>query len=139
MNASPDEIKSISGISPQSAERIISYRNKIGPINEKALMQIGMTGEEITHFEACVYGLERTHHNKEDKKEFRKFVKRPQRKERIKNRFRELIQEGIPAYTAITYSELSESDQPDEFSNRLNNDSTISAEQKNIIERTCSK
>ncbi len=135
--ATLDDIKEIDGISELSAERIILYREKIGPVTEKALMQIGLTGEEIKILESNVYGLERTARNKNGEKDFKKFVKRPPRKERIKNKFRELISSGISASTAIRYSELSESAETDEFLNTLHNDNSCSKEQKKIIETTC--
>ncbi|PKL17523.1 MAG: hypothetical protein CVV49_10735 [Spirochaetae bacterium HGW-Spirochaetae-5] len=63
--ASFDEIKLIDGLSLISAERIILFREKIGPITEKGLMQIGLTGDEIKNLEKNVYGLERTSRSKE--------------------------------------------------------------------------
>jgi len=141
--AEPEELKTIDGLSILSAERIVLYRRKIGPVTEKALMQIGLTGEEIKIVEANVYGLERTSRNKEGAKEFsskmKKFVKTPPRNERIKTKFRELIGRGIPAFKAITYSELSESGHKDNFHNGLWNDSALTDDQKKIIEKICSK
>jgi len=134
-----DDLEQIEGLTRLSAERIILYRQKIGPVTEKALMQIGLTGEEIDIVEKNVYGLERTSRNKEGEKDFKKFKKKPPRSERIKQKFRELISRGIPAFPAITYSELSEKNERDEFNNRLNNDRSLSEEQKKLIEKTCSE
>jgi hypothetical protein len=135
--ATPDDLKKIDGLRAVSAERIIMYREKIGPVTEKSLMQIGLTGEEINIFENHVYGLERTRRNKEGGKDFRKFKKRLPRGERIKQKFRRMIDEGIPAFKAITYSELSENEDRAFFLARLQNDNSISEEQKNLIEKTC--
>jgi len=137
-SAELDDLKKIDGLSRLSAERIILYKKKIGPVTEKALKQIGLTGEEIDILESNVYGFERSPRNKEGGKDFRKFKKRPPRKERIKTKFRKLINEGIPAFKAITYSELSESGESDQLQNRLQNDNSLSDEQKKIIEKICS-
>ena len=133
-----DELKKIDGLTDLSVGRIISYRKKIGPLTEKALMQIGLTGEEIDILEANVYGLERVHRSKDGEKDFKKFKQRPPRGERVKNKFRKMISGGIPAYTAITYSELSESGKDDEFHNRLVNDNSLTDLQKKLVEKTCS-
>jgi len=137
--ATSDDLVKIDGLSRMSAERIILYRRKIGPVTEKALLQIGMTGEEIDAFEDSVYGLERAVRNREGGKDFRKFRKKPPRSERIKQKFRRLIDGGIPAFTAITYSELSEKGENEEFNNRLQNDNSLNEEQKKLIEKTCSE
>ncbi len=144
INTAPfDDIKSIDGLSLRSAERIILFREKIGPITEKGLMQIGLTGDEIKNLEKNVYGLERTSRSKDGNKKFtfkkKKFIKIPPRNERIKSKFRELIDMGIPASKAINYSELSENVKRDEFLSTLFNDNSFSDEQKKIIEKVCSK
>lgn len=135
--AAISDLKNINGLSEKSAARIISYREKIGPVTEKSLMQIGLTNEEIEIFEDNIYGLERASRNKEGSKDYRKFKKRPPRSERIKLKFRRLIDGGIPAFTAITYSELSEKDDDNLFHNRLQNDGALSDEQKKLIEKIC--
>ncbi len=135
--ATLDDIKKIDGLTAISAERIILYREKIGPVNEKALMQIGLTGDEIKILEANIYGLERTPRNKNGEKDSKKFVKRPPRKERIKNKFRSLISSCVTASTAFRYSELSESAENNEFINTLQNDNSCSGEQKKLIEKIC--
>lgn len=132
-----DDLKKIEGLSALSAGRIILYRQKIGPVSEKALMQIGLTADEIRIFEANTYGLERTRRSADNEKKFKHHKKNPPRKERIKNKFRALISGGIRAYTAITYSEFSETAEIDQFSSRLNSDNSLTAEQKKFIESTC--
>lgn len=138
-SASPDDLKEIDGLTALSAERVILYREKIGPVNEKALVQIGLTGEEIKNFESSVYGLERSGNNRGKEKEYKKFRKKAPRRERIKHKFRSLISGGIKAYTAITYSELSESAERELFYRKLNDDSSLTDEQKKFIKTTCSE
>ncbi len=140
--ASIEDFKEIEGLTPRSAERIVLYREKIGPVNEKALVQIGMTGDEIKSFESGVYGLERsvqkTGSEKLKGKVFKKYVKKPPRRERIKTKFRSLIGGGIRANTAILYSELSETADTEGFNRRLNSDGSLTAEQKKFIGKICS-
>jgi len=136
-NSTLEELKEIDGLNTLSAERILLYRQKIGPLTEKALMQIGLTGEEIKLLETKVYGLERTPRNTGNHKEFKKYKKLLPRKERIKDIFRKLINAGIPASAAFTYGELSQSIKNQDFINRLHSDNSLSNEQKSIIEKIC--
>jgi hypothetical protein len=138
--ASADELKNIAGLKPISARRIILFRDKIGPVTEKSLIQIGLSSDEIKTLEESVYGLSRTKEKSEDAKKFKRhrtFKKFKPRNERIKEKFRRMIAGGIPAYTAITYSELSESASLDEFHNRLWKDSSLDQGQKNLVEKIC--
>ena len=140
--ASLGELKSIDGLSDVSAERIILYREKIGPVTDKALVQIGLTSDEIKIIRANFYGIERASVSKDGEtnpKNSKKFVKTHPRQERIKTKFQQLIKEGIQAGTAIKYSELSESVNKNEFRAKLQSDSSLSAEQKKAIERICVK
>jgi len=138
--ASIDELKNIEGLKPLSARRIILFREKIGPVTEKSLVQIGLSSEEISILGEAVYGMGRVKKNDDIKKfkQRRKFKKLPPRNERIKKKFRKMIAGGIPAYIAITYSELSESVNIDEFHDRLWKDSSLDEGQKNFVEKTCS-
>jgi DNA uptake protein ComE-like DNA-binding protein len=137
--ASLDELKAIDGLSDVSAERIILYREKIGPVTDKALVQIGLTSDEIKIIRANTYGIERVSVNKDGDTNTKKFVKSPPRKERIKGKFQELIKEGIQASTAIKYSELSESVNKNEFRTKLQSDNSLNSDQKKSIERICLK
>lgn len=133
-------LKNIAGLKPISARRIILFRDKIGPVTEKSLIQIGLSSDEIKTLEESVYGLSRTKEKSEDAKKFKRhrtFKKFKPRNERIKEKFRRMIAGGIPAYTAITYSELSESASLDEFHNRLWKDSSLDQGQKNLVEKIC--
>ena len=137
--ASLDELKAIGGLSDVSAERIILYREKIGPVTDKALMQIGLTSDEIKIISANVYGIERVSSSKDGQNNSKKFVKTPPRQERIKTKFQQLIKEGIQAGAAIKYSELSESVSKNEFRVKLQSDNSLSSDQKKSIERICLK
>lgn len=139
-SATIDDLREIDGLSPRSANRIILYRDRIGPVTEKALVQIGMSREEIAIIESNFFGLQRTAHSIDsDKKPARKkFLNRPPKSERIKHRFREMIASGIPSTRAITYSELCESADEETFTDTLEGDRSLTDEQKVIIKSSCS-
>jgi len=142
-SATPDDLKKIDGLTGLSADRIILYREKIGPLSEKALIQIGLTGDEKKALEENIYGLERSipgmDHDNNRKSKKKKFVKKPPRNERIKLKFRKLINAGIPASKAFSYSELSESGRGADFFNILHNDNSLNEEQKKIIGKACTE
>ncbi len=142
-SAEPEEIINIPGLSSRSSERIILYRSKIGPISEKGLRRIGLDNDEISSVKRNCYGLARESH-KEDKdgstKKYRKNNKiyiPP--KERIRERFRTMIKEGIPASTAIRYSEIPESSGREDIESILAEDISLTDKQKDIIRRACSR
>ncbi len=139
--ATIDDLKGIDGLSARSAERAIMYRDKIGPVTEKALVQIGMSGDEIALFDSQIYGLQRTPRNDGDNRPRagKKYSKRPPRGERIKNRFREIISCGVRSTQALSYSELCESSGAEIFHDTLDRDTTFSGGQKECIERTCTE
>jgi hypothetical protein len=137
--ATLDDLKAISGLSDLSVERILLYREKLGPVTDKALLQIGLTSDEIKIIKANTYGIARSSSSKDGESNFKKFVKTPPRQERIKTKFQNLIKEGIPVSTAIKYSELSESADKKEFRAKLQSDDSLNSDQKKSIERICIK
>ncbi|MCL1865705.1 MAG: helix-hairpin-helix domain-containing protein [Spirochaetes bacterium] len=137
--ASLDDLKAIAGLSELSAERIILYREKIGPVTDKALKQIGLTSDEIKIIKESVYGIEKVSSNKDGGTNPKTFVKIPPRQERIKVKFQKLIKEGILASTAIKYSELSETVNKNDFRTKLQSDNSLNSDQKKSIERICLK
>ena len=134
-----DDLKAISGLSDVSAERIVLYREKIGPVTDKALLQIGLTSDEIKIIKENFYGIERASSSKDGENNPKKFVKQPPRQERIKTKFQNLIKEGIQVSTAIKYSELSESVNKNEFRAKLKSDDSLNSDQKKSVERICIK
>lgn len=144
-SASPEEIRNIPGLSSRSSGRILLFREKRGSISEKALRQIGLNSDEIESVKLSCYGLARGS-RAEDIGDDHSFTKKsrgrkvyiPQR-ERIKERFRMLIKHGIPAATAIRYSELPESAHRGDIESLLAEDSSLTGEQKDAVRRACSQ
>lgn len=141
--ASPEEIKKIPGLSERSSERIVLYRSKLGPVSEKALRRIGLDSDEIKSVKRNCYGLARDSNFKNDESlrnsPFKKNKAFIPPKERIRERFRIMIRQGIPASTAIRYSEIPESARRGEIESLLSDDTTLSDEQKDIIRKACSR
>ncbi|HPJ42575.1 MAG TPA: helix-hairpin-helix domain-containing protein [Spirochaetota bacterium] len=141
-SAPPDQIKNIPGLCSRSSERIILYRSKIGPISEKGLRRIGLDNNEISSIKRNCYGLARDSRI-EDKDNSTKYRKKNKiyipPKERIRTRFRIMVKEGIPASTAIRYSELPESAHTVDIESLLAEENSLTEKQKDIIRRTCSR
>lgn len=142
--ASPDEIRKIPFISVCSAERIILYRDKIGPVSERSLRQIGLNEEEIDSVKNYCFGLARSRSDDSDDDRSFKSAKPGRKiyisyKERTRERFRKLVKEGIDASSAIRYSELPLSTGRNALEEMLSADSTLTEEQKDAVRRTCSE
>jgi len=143
INSAPaEDLRNIPGLCSRSSERIILYREKIGPVSEKALSQIGLDNDEINSIKRYCYGLARVSRIEDNilssKRSRKKKVYVPP-KQRTRERFRIMIKEGIPASTAIRYSELPESSRKGEIESLLAEDNTLTDEQKDIIRRACSR
>ena len=145
-----EELQKIPEVSTTSCKRIISYREKIGPLTEKSLIQIGLSREEINSIKKYCYGFERDQNHgqeslpessqsKENKKKTAPKKNHISSKEIIKEKFRLLIEAGIPATSAIKYSELSLSKGHINFETALNSDKSLSEEQKETIRNICLK
>jgi hypothetical protein len=142
-SAEPEEIINIPGLSSRSSERIILYRSKIGPVSEKGLRRIGLDNDEILSVKRNCYGLARESHKEDTDSSAKKYRKNNKTyippKERIRGRFRIMIKEGIPASTAIRYSEIPESAGREDIESILAEDISLTDIQKDIIRRTCTR
>jgi hypothetical protein len=107
---SVDDLKRIPSLSDGIAERIIKYRNVIGPISRKSLLQVGMSSKEVRSLQRYIFGFA----SDSVDKQYMKTVKphRSKRKYRrgapLKKRrelFRKLIESGIRASIALSICE----------------------------------
>lgn len=92
------ELQAVPVLKSPFPERIIRYRNLIGPVTEKALQQLGMRGAEITRFYRYVTGIKR------DRKFFKKRIKKIPYKvlqQKRKKCFAALIAAGISSSEAM--------------------------------------
>ena len=138
--ASYDELSGLGILSETSARRIILYREEIGPLTRNALVRIGLTPPEIRMLVAVSYGFEKNRksvspHFKKKSYNKKKYVPR---KVLVKRKFREMTDEGIPAYQASLYSDMCTSGD-NGFIELLDADHSIAEEQKKIIRRICGR
>ena len=52
-----EELKGLPSLPPHIAERIIRYRQLIGPVSRDSLLQIGLSEKEVAALEPCLVGL----------------------------------------------------------------------------------
>lgn len=136
--AAYDDLLSLGILSETSARRIILYREQEGPLTREALTRIGLTPAEIKMLVLHVYGFE-----KNSRPDSRRVAKKPgkggtylPRKVVVKNRFRRMIDEGIPAYQAALYSDMC-TQGGDGLPEILSSDHSLGEGQKNTIRRIC--
>ena len=136
--ATYDELTSLGFLSETSARRIVLYREQAGPLSRDALMRIGLTPAEIKMLAGHVYGFEKSSRpdTRDVAKKSGKNKSYVPRKVMVKRRFREMIDQGIPAYQAALYSEMC---MPggDDLPELLSADTILAEDQKKIIRRIC--
>jgi len=141
ISATDNEIRKLPSLSSRSAERIILYRKKAGPVSEKVLKQLGLDRDEIEYLKSNCYGLSRNNGDVKDKPLINRKKYSPKifipRKERIKERFRRMVKAGVPASSAIRYSELPETSRRGHLDSLLDADNSLSREQKELVRQIC--
>lgn len=144
-SASDDEIKNIPELSSRSSGRIILYRIKAGPVTEKTLTQLGLDNDEIDSVKINCYGFARDQRKDkiDDEASYRNKKRKSKpyipRKELIRERFRKMIKAGIPAATAIRYSELPGTAGRTEIESILDEDPSLTYEQKDSVRKICAE
>lgn len=138
--ATYDELAGLGILTDTNCRRIILYREQIGPLSREALAKIGLCPAEIKILVSHTYGLERNVKNGFDRTAKRSSYRQNYmpRKVIVKQRFNEMLNEGIPAYQAALYSDLCVSGGED-FPELLSSDSSLGDEQKSSIRRICGK
>ncbi len=95
--ANAEVLGRVRGISPELAERIVIYRESIGPVTEKALVQLGLTEGELRDLRNRITGLEKT---KSDWRK-KKFQKRKGRRILAADLFNRLVGAGVQPADAL--------------------------------------
>ncbi len=136
-----EELRKIPPVSETLAGRIIKYRSMIGPVTEKALMQIGMPAEDIREFREYVYGLGESRHRGEKKQKLRRYHVSKRKKELRSRRrvFRKLLSTGIGASASLKLSELAVSGKREEIDRYLGSLRGITPARKKEIRAICGK
>ena len=105
-----DDLKRIPSLSDVIAHRIIKYRNVIGPVSRKTLVQVGLSSKEVRSLKRYVFGFASDSADKQyqqkggshrARKKFRRGVSLKKRREL----FRRLIASGIRASIALSICE----------------------------------
>ncbi|MDY6933213.1 MAG: helix-hairpin-helix domain-containing protein [Spirochaetota bacterium] len=146
-NCTIDELRDIPLLTKEIAERIIKYRNIIGPVTRKALFQIGLTAGEVDKLDRYICGLAKKSErktNEDDSKaikykrlQYKKRSHRPYNIETRKMLFQMLLESGISASTALRIAELSREKRREEIILEIENISDLLIEEKDLIIEIC--
>ena len=112
-NAPPEELLSIPGLGKDIVERIIKYREALGPLSPKALVQIGLSEREVEDLQDYACGLADDHDRRNRADRFEGDMGRNRAGgtfhagsvDRRREVFQKLLQAGIPAGTALRIAE----------------------------------
>ncbi len=137
-----DELNDAELFSNSIAERIIKYRKLIGPINKKALLQIGVAHKELKRIEDNITGLAPDAGKKEKikKKKFYKYKRTTRKGFDIDTRkilFQKLIERGIGASIALRITEIAKYNNRKGVILKVKKIAHIQKEKKNLIIKIC--
>lgn len=133
-----EELTGTGIVKEEIAERIIKYREVIGPIGEKGLIQIGLTNEEVNKLKYYIKGLVRETNAtdaEEKKSKQKKYVKKIDN-ETKKLLFRKLLELDISATTALHIAELASLKSRSEIISEIKK-SEIPEDKKKPVIRIC--
>jgi len=131
-NCSLNELKKIPAIKENIAVRIIKYREIIGPVSKKSLIQIGLKQREVNNLLEYVYGLNT---KKIQKKKYRKWSRFS--RARKKKLFIKLLKFGIGASYSLKLSELASKGKEKQIFAEIDSIANIDREKKKKIKRLC--
>ncbi len=137
-----EELKKLPAVSDTIAERIIKYRKMIGPVTEKALVQVGMPPEDITVFRGYIYGLEESgDYRKKKRGKQRTYYPSGRKKELYSRRrvFRKLMATGIGATASLRISEMYVSGKRKEIAAYLKSLPSLTPKKRKEILSLCKK
>ena len=124
------------------AERIMKYRDTIGPLSVKALHQIGITKQEFESIKEYILGLADESALKEPGKPANKFRRAHERPgydvDTRKQLFQRLLESGINAGTALKAADLAKNNSKDRLINIIRETPDIDPEKKKTIIKICS-
>jgi hypothetical protein len=125
-------------------ERIMKYRDTIGPISEKGIIQIGITKKELESIREYISGLAGESESITEKKSANTVPKTNKVKIKIgydidtrKLLFQRLLENGINAGIALKIAEQAKHSTKDELINKIKELPDIEEDKKKIIIKTC--
>jgi hypothetical protein len=132
-----DDLKKIPGISKTISERLIKYREIIGPVTKNSLVQVGMSQKEADSMLDYIYGLE-----EEKKEDFKpnqnkagSFQNRDSARKAI---FEKLNKTGIGALPSMKLSEMAVKKESDKINDYISAMKNVSEDQKLKVRMICS-
>ncbi len=139
---SADDLKRIPFLSEDIAERIIKYRNVIGPVSKKSLFQVGMSSREVKRLQKYIDGFAPDSSNEQFVKRERPHRSRSKygRGVPLKKRrklFRKLIESGIRASVALKVCECAGKMNARSLTGIINKLPKISRKNKRLILKIC--
>lgn len=133
------DLKNIPVLSDIFSKRIMKYREMIGPVTKKSLLQIGMNNNQVNTFLEYIYGLERDAVKNNESKN-RKYLKRRKKNLQAKRRlFQELLNTGLNATTALNISELIKTCNRKQLFSKIDAMIGINKQIKRKIKKICAK
>lgn len=138
-----EDLMTIPVVTEETAGRIIAYREMIGPITFKALVQIGLTEKEAEIMRDYVYNLapepgERNPGHAGIRRTTKRAGKYPPVTiEKRRDLFQKLLRAGIPAATALHIADMARTRSKSEILKELDGMQGISPIQKKTIAETC--
>jgi hypothetical protein len=140
-NCNAEELKKIPVVSDTIAERIIKYRSMIGPVTEKALVQVGVPSEDIRELREYITGLAKSDDYRKKKRKPRVYYA-SERKRKLSSRrrvFRKLMATGIGATASLRLSEMYISGRRKEIRIYLESLQSLTPKKRREILALCSK
>jgi hypothetical protein len=141
-NCSREELKKVPVVSDTIAGRIIKYRSMIGPVTEKALVQVGVPSEDISELRKHICGLAKSDDYRKKKKRKPRIYHAFGRKKTLSSRrkiFRKLMATGIGATASLRLSEIYVSGRRKEIAAYLESLPSLTPEKKKEILALCSQ
>ncbi len=137
------------GIAPLVAERIIKYRETIGPLNKKSLIQMGLSSKEYRRLSPCFLNLadDDAALKKDYKNKHVSLKKKATTTQKLdfpyrnadarKLLFQKLIQEGVKASSALRITELAKDISQQKLLESINHLSFLNDSEKQAAKKVC--
>ncbi|MCX7679825.1 MAG: helix-hairpin-helix domain-containing protein [Spirochaetes bacterium] len=139
------------GIAPPVAERIVKYRETVGPVTKKSLIQMGLTPKEYKRISHCLFNL--TNDETSKPKNTEKWNEQKWKKVRISYKqnfpfrnaetrrllFQKLVHEGVKASSALRISELAKDLTRKKLIETIEHLSFLSESEKIAARRACAE
>lgn len=128
-----EELAALSVIDDVYCRRIILYRDTMGPVTEKALYQVGLTGKDISRLMPHLTGLARRKGHTHTRK--MKFCRISMAQRRTL--FQDLLKKGVPAHTSLRISEMVQGSSPKDLHRYISSRKGLSPRMKKHIRALC--